>query len=262
MTTYLLTWNPSRWHWDNIEDEVRQLKRNGFVPSQWSCGNNQHIETGDRVFMLKQGPETRGLIASGWVTEGSYEEEHWEDEMGEASPNAWYVKFDADVLSATPLIPRSRLDEEPFNEVHWNTQASGIRIDPDVARALELEWARVTGTHFEPGPDELDDRALPEGAARAVTVNAYERNAVARQKCIAHYGASCAICGLKFGERYGPAGEGLIHVHHLTPLASIRKRYRVDPVRDLRPVCPNCHAMLHRKEPAYTLEELTGMLRA
>jgi 5-methylcytosine-specific restriction enzyme A len=222
---------------------------------QWSCGNNQHIEVGDRVFMLKQGPEPRELIASGWVTEGSFEEEHWEDEIGDSGPGAWYVKFDADVLSSTPLIPRSRLDEEPFNEIH------GIRIDPDVAHALEIEWAKVTGTHFEPGPDEVDARTLPEGAARVVTVNAYERNALARQRCIAHYGCSCLICGLNFRDRYGPTGEGLIHIHHVTPLASIRKRYRVDPVRDLRPVCPNCHAILHRRQPAYTIDEVVSMLR-
>ena len=93
-------------------------------------------------------------------------------------------------------------------------------------------------------------------------VNAYERNARARQLCIGHYGVACLVCGLDFGQKYGPAGKGLVHVHHITPLAVIRRHYMVNPVRDLRPVCPNCHAMLHRKEPAYSLEELSRMLRA
>src|SRR5689334_5317397 len=124
MATYLLTWNPLRWHWDDIDDEVEQLRRDGLIPSQWACGNSRHIAVGDRIFMLKQGPEPRGLIASGWVTEAPFEEAHWTDQGGGTSESAWYIRFDADVLSATPLIPRSRLNDEPFNEVHWNTQAS------------------------------------------------------------------------------------------------------------------------------------------
>jgi 5-methylcytosine-specific restriction protein A len=45
-------------------------------------------------------------------------------------------------------------------------------------------------------------------------------------------------------------------VHHLKSLAEIGAEYELDPVRDLRPVCPNCHAMIHRKYPPYGLEEV------
>ena len=51
-------------------------------------------------------------------------------------------------------------------------------------------------------------------------------------------------------------GIGFIHVHHLKPLSDIGGEYQVDPVKDLRPVCANCHAMIHSKKPAYTLEEI------
>lgn len=109
---------------------------------------------------------------------------------------------------------------------------------------------------------ELDSRAeLWEGAKVQVLVNQYERNAQARQRCIAHYGTSCLVCELDFVERYGPIGEGFIHVHHIKPLASINAGYQVDPINDLRPVCPNCHAMLHRgKEQPLTIEELRALL--
>ena len=100
-----------------------------------------------------------------------------------------------------------------------------------------------------------------EGARMSVTVNAYERNAAARAACIAHHGASCTVCGMNFEETYGPAGKGLIHVHHLKALASVGTEYIVDPVADLRPVCPNCHAMLHRGEPVFTIEAVKGMLK-
>jgi hypothetical protein len=30
----------------------------------------------------------------------------------------------------------------------------------------------------------------------------------------------------------------------------------IDPVEDLRTVCPNCHTMIHRRNPSYSIEEL------
>jgi hypothetical protein len=113
-------------------------------------------------------------------------------------------------------------------------------------------------------PDEIDDApTLLEGAKSRVTVNAYERNPKARRDCIEHYGPNCSICGFNFEECYGAIGRDYIHVHHLKPFSEINAEYVVDPVRDLRPVCPNCHAMLHRrKNPPYSIKELKAILRA
>jgi hypothetical protein len=110
-------------------------------------------------------------------------------------------------------------------------------------------------------PDEISDsEALTEGNGKTVTVNVYERSPLARLRCIEHYGYACTVCGMNFEAHYGPVGKGLIHVHHLQPLASAVKPHEVDPVKDLRPVCPNCHAMLHRKTPPFTIHELREML--
>lgn len=101
---------------------------------------------------------------------------------------------------------------------------------------------------------------LFEGAVREIRVNAYERNPTARALCIQHYGSICAICKFDFGTTYGEIGRGFIHVHHLLELSQIGREYCVDPVADLRPVCPNCHAMLHRRRPAYSIEEVRDRL--
>ena len=37
---------------------------------------------------------------------------------------------------------------------------------------------------------------------------------------------------------------------------SIGKEYELNPTKDLIPVCPNCHAMLHRKDPPYDVNDL------
>ena len=110
-------------------------------------------------------------------------------------------------------------------------------------------------------PDEVDSAGnYKEGAVKRVTVNGYERDLQARMACIRHYGADCSVCSFNFGSVYGSVGEGFIHVHHLTPLALRSAEYSVDPVGDLRPVCPNCHAMLHRSDPPFSIEEAREML--
>jgi hypothetical protein len=107
-------------------------------------------------------------------------------------------------------------------------------------------------------PEEIAGATTPlvEGAVTRVMVNAYERNAEARRRCIEHHGTDCCICGFSFGAMYGEVANGYIHIHHLRPLSEINAKYVVDPVEDLRPVCPNCHAVLHRRVPAYSIEEV------
>ncbi|MBC1235718.1 DUF3427 domain-containing protein [Nostoc sp. 2RC] len=110
-------------------------------------------------------------------------------------------------------------------------------------------------------PEEVTEiQTYIEGSTKQITVNIYERNPDARQFCIKHYGVICQVCEFSFERVYGVIGEGYIHVHHLKPLSEIGKEYELDPIKDLRPVCPNCHAMLHRKKPAYTIDELKSII--
>jgi len=86
-----------------------------------------------------------------------------------------------------------------------------------------------------------------EGALIPVLVNRFERDSKAREECINHYGCKCQVCGFDFGSTYGAdIGNDFIHVHHLVQLSKIKKAYIVKPRKDLIPVCPNCHAMLHK----------------
>ena len=109
-------------------------------------------------------------------------------------------------------------------------------------------------------PDEIIEQDLVEGAKKEVLVNAYERNPKAREQCIEEYGYNCFICGLNFEERYGDIGKDFIHVHHIKPLSEIKEEYIINPLEDLKPVCPNCHAMLHKKNPPYTIEEIKNKI--
>ena len=108
-------------------------------------------------------------------------------------------------------------------------------------------------------PEEISEiEGFYEGACKQISVNTYERDRTARDKCLQHHGTSCAVCAQNMSEIYGPAAAGLIHVHHLKPLSEVKEDYQVNPIADLRPVCPNCHAVIHRRKPVYKIEEVKG----
>lgn len=111
-------------------------------------------------------------------------------------------------------------------------------------------------------PDEVDtNQKYSEGKTRQVTVNSYERNQLARQECIEYYGLNCQVCNFNFKDKFGDLGQNFIHVHHIIDLSTIGKEYSVNPKTDLIPVCPNCHAMLHKQKPAYSIEALKEKIK-
>ncbi len=142
---------------------------------------------------------------------------------------------------------------------HWQEMQEFM----NVSRRDHLEQCRRILRHSTTLPGELgpeEHSRYIEGASRTVFVNSYERDRIARMRCIEHYGTSCVVCEFNFGATFGPDGEGFIHVHHLTPLADIRQEHDVDPIRDLRPVCPNCHAMIHLGDQNRTIDEMRQLL--
>ncbi len=142
--------------------------------------------------------------------------------------------------------------EEPF--FVW-------QLRPELKEALQETG--LTGEEQYPEEIPFDDfKTYPEGLKRTITVNVYERNPKVRQKCIEYWKAICSVCQLDFGEKYGEIGQGFIHVHHLIPVSDIGPNYQVDPINDLRPVCPNCHSMLHKTNPPLTIEELKDRIEA
>ena len=274
MNTFLLTWNPSRWQWNNLDEVLEEIESLGWSERRWSCGKSKSLVAGDRVFLLRQRVESRGVIGSGWILRGSYEDTHWDSELAASGKTALFVKVSFDVLlnaDLEPILERDKLDKGVLKQMHWDTQASGISIAPNVAAQLEKDWAQFLNsegknkgfgrTSIERQPNEVDEGKYVEGAVKRVLVNAYERNYKGRAQCIKHFGFNCCICGFNFEKMYGDIGNGFIHVHHLKPLAQVGQQYELDPLVDLRPVCPNCHAMLHTSTPPYSIQELKQRLR-
>lgn len=109
--------------------------------------------------------------------------------------------------------------------------------------------------------ESVPDVQLSEGEEAELRGVRYERNQEARQKCIEHYGCKCSVCGFDFEERYGEIGRGFTEVHHVVPISERGGAYHVDPVKDLRPLCSNCHSMVHRtKGQTMSLENLRNII--
>lgn len=133
-------------------------------------------------------------------------------------------------------------------------------------RRLALEIGRRAPTpgyvslRGAPGATVMGQVSRMEGALRRVMSSTYERRPALRRACVAYYGPRCVVCGFSFVAAFGSIGEGFIHVHHLEPLADGGRR-KVDAIKHLRPVCPNCHAMIHRDDPPIAIDELRSLLR-
>lgn len=105
------------------------------------------------------------------------------------------------------------------------------------------------------------DSGFEEGAERTVQSRRYERDPRNRAICLAVRGHRCQGCGIDFEEAYGSVAAGFIHVHHLEPVSTYGAPREIDPTQDLLPLCPNCHAVVHRRTPPYTLDELHEFLK-
>lgn len=107
---------------------------------------------------------------------------------------------------------------------------------------------------------QSDVIGYPEGALTTVQANRYERDRRNRAAAIAIHGTACKGCDLEMGARYGSVATGFIEIHHVTPVSQLGAGYVIDPEYDLLPLCPNCHAVVHRRTPPFTVLELRELL--
>lgn len=160
------------------------------------------------------------------------------------------------------------MQESDAWSIQWKTikyRATKIienSTDRDYEIKLVQEWAMLGVGLFLSLLDVnvIDEYNHSEGKVSKVTHNVYERNPVNRELCLSANGYSCKICGFNFERKYGLLGHGFIHVHHIEMVADYGGERFINPITDMIPVCPNCHAMLHRKRPPLTPVELKEII--
>lgn len=148
---------------------------------------------------------------------------------------------------------RKQIKNDLLNCKNWNRLTDYLNINIE---GISSDYESIFA-------EELSQEKYKEGNTKLVFVNKYERNPIAKKKCIEHFGTQCQICGFKFSEKYGAIFENKIHVHHIKLLSEIGKEYEIDPIKDLIPVCPNCHMILHSKgkNEVYTVDEIREMIK-
>jgi 5-methylcytosine-specific restriction protein A len=264
INTYLFVWNPKRWTWNDIEQSIEQIDKTGKCSERWSCGNTKSIQSGDRVFLVKVGTEPKGIVAAGFTTTTPFLDRHWSGE----NRKTFYVDIDFEVLlnpDEEPILTLDILKTGNLATQNWTPQASGISIRPELVEELEAVWfdflitQNIRHNPFIPLDSEAQ-KVYTEGTPNQIFITKYERNPFARSKCLERYGYSCSVCDFNFEQIYGDIGKDFIHVHHLTQLANFGKTYQIDPTKDLRPVCPNCHSIIHKRRIPFTIEEVKVFL--
>jgi HNH endonuclease len=165
-------------------------------------------------------------------------------------------------------ISQALLDAEAFVFLGANVAEEKVDVDRilqdfDVLYPL-YQFVESENTP-KAAPAKLPEEVPPGstyivGGVQQILVNRYERDPKARDECIRHYGTICVVCKFDFVAKYGPVMKDFIHVHHLKQLSKVAAGYELDPIRDLRPVCPNCHAVAHHRSEPYSLEEVGEFL--
>lgn len=150
--------------------------------------------------------------------------------------------------------------------IRYTKMPVSIETQNDYAE-LALEWGSLlvgmilSLTEIVSIEPEDAAEGFAEGSEKSILSKRYERNPLNRKLCLAAKGYDCAICGFNFEKHYGELGKGFIHVHHIVPVSQIGPGYIINPIRDLIPVCPNCHAMLHRSDPPISPNALQNVWR-
>ncbi|HET9679759.1 MAG TPA: DUF3883 domain-containing protein [Gammaproteobacteria bacterium] len=186
MATYLLKWDPTKWDWHNIAELAQAVNMGVPVSKPWSCGMARRITAGDRVFLIRQGREPRGMVASGHVTRGSYEAPHLEaQDSGRSKKGAMFVDIRFDVLTEPrreALLPRSRLNESIFSSFVWDIQASGVQIPDNISGELEKVWFVRAHPEEATKQREAEERREREEKELAKREAAAQRAAEAKAK--------------------------------------------------------------------------------
>jgi 5-methylcytosine-specific restriction enzyme A len=220
------------WSWSFVNEDQRFV-----IFGAWDI----HVR-GTRILILSKDWETsrRGKLQSGYA---------------QAKEHIRLVEEEGYALKTFPM----RYSQADETDDVSPTKIGGFTPTLSDKKLLRVgdNWYAMDGEVVSAIPEELSPSdALIEGAAVTVPVNKYERSYEARVLCIAHHGYNCAICNFDFEKFYGALGRHYIHVHHIVPLGEIKATHEVDPIKDMVPICPNCHAMVHSTRPAIGIDQL------
>jgi len=258
MAAIILGWKPDRQ--DGRAPDYRcigeAVSQSGEWTGRWNVGRRRNLRPGTDAWLLLQGGRG-GLIGHGIVTSSPQPDPL--AAPGGRTPTHIILAVDS-LLPRREQIPTDILAAHAPG-VRWTAvRSTGTVISPEDEAAVRALWSEALGP-AEGDPTQPAPGVYPQEALLHVPANRYEHDAAARKACIDHHGTSCAACRFSFEAVYGGIGAGFIQVHHIVPPTQLAPDYELDPIADLVPLCPNCHAMAHTRTPdPYTPAELRRII--
>lgn len=143
--TWLLTWNPTRWEWEDFDEVVKLTKSGVAVPIGWTCANT-HTLVGDRIYMVKLGSSStpNGIFATGYIISDNYKDESYDPTKESKARYVDIILTDVRDFNTEPVLEMDNL-KEVFPSQNWSPQASGIAIKPYISAQLLNMWNELNG---------------------------------------------------------------------------------------------------------------------
>jgi len=206
------------------------------------------------------------------------------------APNRWRHSIANRVTLGSYKVPNQIIDackvqDGQKRSVTFITQKGNhFTLDASIASGCEIllpkkyhanikdnEYAEITIRDFivpsiakpELFPDVDEEFIEGRTVLRIHLAKERDRNLVKLAKAIAlstRGELRCEVCKLSFQERYGDIGRDFIEAHHLLPVSQLKTSTRVR-IEDIALLCSNCHRMIHRGNPVFSIEELRTKLK-
>jgi hypothetical protein len=142
---YLFGWNPLKFKWADIDDDIKKLAATSKLEDNWSVISHKSIRPGDRAYIVRVGVEPKGIFASGTIASEAYP-------AFRQGRHYYRITVSLDVLlnpQKEQILTLDILKTGNLAAQNWTPQASGISIRPELVDELEGVWQDFLETKGE-----------------------------------------------------------------------------------------------------------------
>jgi len=143
MKAYLFGWNPIKFKWEDIDDDIQKLHTEGKLEEDWSVASHKTIKPGDRAYVVRVGVEPKGIFASGYISSEPF--------LASRKGRIYHrISITLDVLlnpEKQSILTLDILKTGNLTAQTWTPQASGISIKPEIVDELEGVWLDFLGNN-------------------------------------------------------------------------------------------------------------------
>jgi putative restriction endonuclease len=209
MRAYWLTFKPHGpsaprgWPIEELRDLVRRFNITPSAATEWwRIASHRSAQSGDRVYLFKQGDNPRGIFGLGTIIGGPENRSVPSDDLGPV-PRA-LVRFERLVDPSTEFLLRLEEIEDVVPPTLINAQASGNSVADEVASEIEKRLELWGGPSIPPiadgdgDSDTFDPDSAYDARERAIRAIRIRRGQPAfRAALLKAYGGRCVITGCK-----------------------------------------------------------------